>query len=146
MKIRSFIYLIVFLIIGLIIFKYGDGREIVPPASIGKQDILADFVDLQDNDVPEGTLGGTYYTTAISFPDDFMGDQGDEFYVSMEDGHVALTQRYIIEQIGATKEKSGQLVYKLKANFENFTPPAGKYETHNYDGKTWSKVAAAKDN
>lgn len=144
MKIRSFIYLIAFIVIGLIIFKYGDGKEIVPPSSIGKQDILKDFADLQENDVPQGTMGGTYFTTAISFPDDFVGDQGDEFYVSMEDGHVALTQRYIIEQIGATKEKSGKLIYKLKANFENYTPPAGKYETHKYDGKTWTKVPAEK--
>ena len=144
MKIRSFIYLLAFLIIGLIIFKYGDGREIIPPASISKQDILTDFADLRDNDIPDGTMGGTYFTTAISFPDDFVGDQGDEFYVSMEDGHVALTQRYIIEQIGASKEKSGKLVYKLKANFENYTPPAGKYETRKYDGKTWTEVPAGK--
>ena len=144
MKIRSFIYLIVFLIVGFIIFKYGEGQEIVAPTSISKQEILADFADLQDNDIPEATLGGTYFTTAISFPDDFVGDQGDEFYVSMEDGHAPLTQRYIIEQIGATKEKSGKLVYKLKANWENFTPPAGKYETHKYDGKTWTTVPTTK--
>ena len=144
MKIRSFIYLIVFLLIGLLIFKYGEGQEIVPPESVSKQDILTDFADLQDNDIPAGTLGGTYFTTAVSFPDDFVGDQGDEFYVSMEDGHVALTQRYIIEQIGASEDKSGKLIYKLKANFENFTPPAGKYETHKYDGKSWSKVPATK--
>lgn len=143
MKIRSFIYLIVFLIVGFIIFKYGDGQEIAAPASINKQDILTDFADLQNNDIPKATLGGTYFTTAVFFPDDFVGDQGDEFYVSMEDGHVTLTQRYIIEQIGASKEKSGKLVYKLKANWDNFTPPAGKYETHKYDGKTWTTVPAA---
>ena len=144
MKIRSFIYLIVFLVVGLIIFKYGEGQEMVAPTSISKQDILADFVDLQNNEIPEAALGGTYYTTAISFPDDFIGDQGDEFYVSMEDGHVTLTQRYIIEQIVASNEKSGKLVYKLKANWENFIPPAGKYETHKYDGKTWTTVPATK--
>ncbi len=144
MKIRSFIYLIVFVAVGLIIFKYGEGQDIVAPTSISKQEILADFADLQDNDIPEATLGGTYFPTSISFPDDFVGDQGDEFYVSMEDGHVTLTQRYIIEQIGASKEKSGKLVYKRKANWENYTPPAGKYETHKYDGKTWTKVPATK--
>ena len=144
MKIRSFIYLIVFLIVGFIIFKYGDGQEIVAPTSISKQAVLADFADLQNNEIPEAELGGAYFTTAISFPDDFVGDQGDEFYVSMEDGHVTLTQRYIIEQIGASEGKSGKLVYKLKANWENFTPPAGKYETFKYDGKTWTTVPAIK--
>lgn len=142
MKIRSVIYLIVFLMVGLVLFKYGEGREIVAPTSISKPDILADFADLKDNEIPEAALGGIYYTTAIYFPDDFVGDQGNEFYVSMADGHVTLTQRYIIEQIGGSKEKSGKLVYKLKSNWENFTIPAGKYETHKYDGKTWSTVPA----
>lgn len=144
MKIRSFIYLTVFLIIGFFLFKYGDGREIVPPASIDKEAVMTDFADLKDNDVPAGKVGGAYYTTQIAFPDDFVGDQGDEFYVSLEDGHVALTQRYIIEEVGATKEKSGKLIYKLKANWENFVPPAGKYETYKYDGKSWSLVEQKK--
>lgn len=142
MKIRSFIYLTVFLIIGFILFKYGDSQEIMPPASLDKDAIMTDFADLKDNDIPVGKLGGIYYTTQICFPDDFMGDQGDEFYVSMEDGHVTLTQRYIIEEVGATKEKSGNLVYKLKADWENFVPPAGKYETYKYDGKNWTKIKA----
>lgn len=145
MKIRSFIYLVVFLIVGFIIFQYGEGREIKAPASISKNDILTDFADLKDNDIPAGKLGGTYYTTHISFPDDFTGDQGDEFYVSMEDGHNTLTQRYIIEQIGASKEKSGKLVYKLKVSWENYVPPTGKYETYKYDGKSWTKMPVSKE-
>lgn len=144
MKIRSFIYLMVFLFIGLIIFNYGNEKEIAPPASISKQDICTDFENLQDNDVPAGQLGGIYYTTHISFPDDFLGDKGDEFYVSMEDGHNTLTQRYIIEEIGASEEKSGNLVYKLKINWENYVPPAGKFETYRYDGKKWTKIPVKK--
>lgn len=142
MKIRSFIYLTVFLIIGFIMFKYGDGKDIMPPASIDKDTVMADFADLKDNEVPAGKVGGTYYTTQIAFPEDYMGDQGDEFYVSMEDGHVTLTQRYIIEEVGATKEKSGKLVYKVKASWDNFVPPAGKYETYKNDGKSWTKIPA----
>lgn len=142
MKIRSFIYLTVFIIVGFVLFKYGDGREIMPPASISQEAVMADFADLKDNDVPAGKLGGTYYTTQVAFPDDYTGDQGDEFYVSMEDGHVALTQRYIIEEVGASKEKSGKLVYKLKASWEDFIPPAGKFETYEYDGKSWNKTPA----
>lgn len=143
MKIRRFIYLIVFGMVAFMIFKYGDGREIVPPQSISKQDVLNDFADLQDNQgIPSGTLGGNYFTTEVFYPDDYIGDQGDEFYVSMEDGHDMLTQKYTIKEIGSTQEKSGKLQYELKDNWENFKPPAGKYESYKYDGKKWTKVPA----
>jgi len=145
MKARRVIYLLAFLLVGFIVFKYGQGNEITPAPSISKQDVLKDFADLKDNqDIPDGTLGGSYYTTAVFFPDDYVGDRGDEFYVSMEDGHVMLTQKYTIQEIGATKEKSGKLLYKVKDNWENFRPPTGKYETYKYDGQKWVKTEAPK--
>ncbi len=144
MKMRRYIYLIVFVMVGFMIYQYGDGKTIAPPQSISKQDVMKDFADLKGNkDIPSATLGGNYFATEVFFPDDYVGEQGDEFYVSMEDGHVMLTQKYIIEVIGASKDKSGKLLYKLKDNWENFRPPAGKYESYKYDGKTWTKAAAS---
>lgn len=146
MKARRIIYLIVFLMAAVFIFKYGDNRQIVfYPDSISKQDVLKDFADLSDNkNIPAGELGGNYFATEVFFPDDYIGDQGDEFYVTLEDGHMQLTQKYLIEKVATKGDKSGILKYKLKENWENFKPPAGKYESYKFDGKKWTKVDAPK--
>ncbi|CFX53308.1 Uncharacterized [Syntrophomonas zehnderi OL-4] len=146
MKTRNVIYLITFAIIAFLIFKYGGGEDTPPLASISKQDVLEDFADLQDNPgIPSGTLGGTYYTTEVFFPDDYTGDLGNEFYVAMEDGHSILTQKYVIYKTTAQTDQSESLQYKLKDSWEDFKPPAGKYESHKYDGKKWIKVEVTED-
>lgn len=140
MKIRRMIYLLVFALLAYFLYVNSQTELIAAPQSITQQEIFADFADLTENDIPEASLGGQYFTTEIFFPDDYVGDAGDEFYVSMEDGHTIYTQRYIIQEIGAQSEKAGKLVYKLKANWENFQPPAGKYESYKFDGEEWNKV------
>lgn len=145
MKIRNFIYLVAFGIIAFLIFKHGTGDDITPAPlpSISKQAVLEDFADLKDNpSIPSGSLGGTYYTTEVFFPDDYTGDIGDEFYVCMEDGHKLLTQKYVIYKTTAQQGQDESLQYKLKDSWEDFKPPKGKYESHKYDGKTWTKVEA----
>lgn len=141
MKIRTVVYLLVFAFMAYFLYNYNQVEAIVAPPSITQQQIFSDFADLTDNDIPAASLGGQFFTTEIFFPDDFVGDAGNEFYVSMEDGHVLYTQRYIIQEIDAQQGKAGKLVYKLKANWENFRPPAGKYESYKFDGEKWKKVS-----
>ena len=140
MKIRRVIYLLAFALVAYFLYLNSQAGVIVSPQSITKQEIFSDFADLSGNNIPKATLGGQYFTTEVFFPDDFVGDAGNEFYVSMEDGHTLYTQRYIIEEIGAQPKKAGKLVYKLKVNWENFRPPARKYESYKFDGKKWTKV------
>lgn len=140
MKTRGIIYLLAFALIAYFLYTNSQNEPIAPPQSITRQEIFADFADLRDNDIPEASLGGTFFTTEIFFPADFIGDAGDEFYVTMEDGHTLYTQRYIIEKEEARPDETARLIYKLKVNWENFRPPAGKYLSYKFDGEKWTKV------
>lgn len=141
MKTRGIIYLLAFALIAYFLYSGSQNNEpIVAPQSINRQAILADFADLSDNDIPEASQGGTFVTSEIFFPADFNGDGGDEFYVTMEDGHTLYTQRYIIEKAQTEPDETVRLVYRLKANWENFRPPVGKYESHKFDGEKWTEI------
>jgi len=139
MKSRRILYLLAMALVAYFLYTNTQTKTIDTPQSITHQQIFTDFADLSDNDIPEATLGGTFFTTEIFFPGDFTGDAGDEFYVTMEDGHTMYTQRYIIEK-ETQSDKTAKLVYKLKVNWENFRPPAGKYESYKFDGEKWTQV------
>ena len=140
MKPRRIIYLLAMALVAYFLYTNTQTETIDTPQSITHKEIFADFADLSDNDIPEATLGGTFFTTEIFFPADFIGDAGDEFYVTMEDGHTMYTQRYIIEKKINQPDETAELVYKLKVNWENFRPPAGKYESYKFDGEKWTQV------
>ena len=140
MKPRRILYLLAMALVAYFLYTNTQTETIDTPQSITHKEIFADFADLSDNDIPEATLGGTFFTTEIFFPADFIGDAGDEFYVTMEDGHTMYTQRYIIEKKINQPDETAKLVYKLKVNWENFRPPAGKYESYKFDGEKWAQV------
>jgi hypothetical protein len=141
MKSRRIIYLLAVALVAYFLYTNNTHTETIDaPQAITHQQIFTDFADLKDNSIPKATLGGTYFTTEVFFPRDFTGDAGDEFYVSMEDGHTMYTQRYIIYKEQIQSDKTAKLVYKLKANWENYRPPAGKYESYKFDGEKWTQV------
>jgi hypothetical protein len=140
MKSRRIFYLLALAVVAYYLYTNSQIETINTPSSITHKEIFADFADLSDNDIPEATLGGTFFTTEVFFPDDFTGDDGDEFYVTMEDGHTMYTQRYIIQMEETKPDETPKLVYRLKVNWENFRPPAGKYESYQFDGAKWTQV------
>ncbi len=139
MNTRRIIYLLALALVAYFLFAHNQTETKQPPPSISRQEIFADFADLADNDIPEATLGGTFFTTDVFFPADFIGEAGDEFYVTMEDGHNQYTQRYIIET-KVQKDLSVELIYKPKANWQGFRPPEGKYESYKFDGEKWTQA------
>lgn len=140
MKIRRILYLLALALLAYFLYTYNQTETVKAPPSITRQEIFADFADLADNDIPEATLGGTFFTTDVFFPADFIGEAGDEFYVTMEDGHTLYTQRYIIEMVNQ-KDLPVKLIYKPKVNWEGFRPPDGKYESYKFDGEKWTQAS-----
>lgn len=120
------------LILGYVYYYSSHKAEVISVPSISREIILQDFKDLEDNEIPKGQLGGTFYPTIINFPTDFSGHKGQEFYVTMEDGHIILTQKYLIELIDNEGQQQ-ELMYKVKDNWENFIPPEGKFESYSFD-------------
>ena len=137
---RRIIYIIFLAVGAYIIYNLGLSNPGTDPiANIDKKAILQDFSDLRDNNVPPGTLGGSFYPTYLFFPKDFQGKNGDEFYLSMEDGHIMLTQKYIIQPQVSKDGKPTQLLYQVKDTWENYRPPLGKFETYSFNGEIWNK-------
>lgn len=136
MRKRSVIYFLLFALIAFLFYQSETANHAKLPPVISKEEILTDFQDLEDNDIPEGKLGGNFYVTHLYFPAGFQGQKGDVFYVSLEDGHIVITQYYIIQK---EQDESEKLIYRVKDTWENFQPPDGKYETYvNNEGK-WQK-------
>lgn len=139
MKPRRIAFLLAFILLAYYFYSVNKADTVSPPASITKQQIFTDFSDLQDNQMPEDSSGGTFKTLAVYFPDDFLGDEGDEFYVTMDNGSELYTQRYIIYG-EAPADKAVKLVYRLKVSWKNYRPPAGQYDSYNFDGDKWTEV------
>lgn len=127
---RRVIYIVVSLVLLVIIGYMFEGGKM--PTGLEKELILNDFVDIRDNEIPEGTMGGSFYVTNVCFPSDFVGKEGDLFYVLLEDGHVGMTQKYTIK--AAEKDGEKHLTYELTENFEDFTLPPGKFINYEYQG------------
>ncbi|HRW12015.1 MAG TPA: hypothetical protein P5549_02710 [Syntrophomonas sp.] len=139
MNFRRVFYIIALALAAYFLYAHNQTETVRETPAISQQEIFADFADLADNDIPKATLGGTFFTTDVFFPADFLGEAGDEFYVTMEDGHTQYTQRYIIAT-EVQKDLSVKLVYQPKANWEGFRPPDGKYESYQFDGEKWTQT------
>ncbi|MEA1961672.1 MAG: hypothetical protein U9N81_10465 [Bacillota bacterium] len=136
---RRLIYIYIFLITIVFVYVYQESKsDILVDPFIDKQSIVEDFIDLSDNTIPSGILGGTFYATEIYFPEKFSGIKGDSFYVALEDGHVMITAHYNIVAANGDDAKE-PLLYEIKDSWDNFRPPAGKFESYNYLDETWKR-------
>ncbi len=136
---RRWIYLVVFLAVFFLIYQNDKMQDINNISFISKDDLVKDFANLKDNqDLPEPVLGGTFHAVEMYFPADFMGQKGDAFYVYMEDGHIGVTQYYLIHP--ESEDEKAPLTYKVKDSWENFRIPEGKYESYDFTEQVWKKV------
>ena len=62
---RRVICIVVSLVLLVIIGYMFEGGK--TPTGLGKELILNDFVDIRDNEIPEGTMGGSFYVTNVCF-------------------------------------------------------------------------------
>lgn len=102
---------------------------------IDKQIIFDDFKDMADIEVPDGVLGGTFFLSRLYLPAGYSGAAGEDFYASLEDGHIAVLQHY---QIVNTPD--GTLKYELVETIENSDSPSGDYEAYTLRKDEWQKV------
>lgn len=135
MNARRIIYIIALVIVGMIVYYSGDNSQYPETeSSITRKTILNDFKDFTGHKNEAKSLAGNFKTTDIFFPDDFNGSQGDEFYVTVQNGQLIATLKYVItEKDGNTR----QLEYILKDTWENFKPPQGKFETYHLQDNKW---------
>ena len=126
---RRALYLVIALVVVAVLFKIYAGTEnkLAGPPQLSAMEIRDDFVDLSDNKLPvEPVLGGTFFTTALMYPEGFEGRAGDRFYAVVEDGHVLYTLEYELVEKEVDGEK--KLDYKLISQEEDVVTPDEPYE------------------
>jgi hypothetical protein len=137
MNARRIIYIIALAIVGMVVYYSGSFNQYPETESfITREAILNDFKDFSGHQSESKTLAGNYKTTDIFFPADYNGSQGDEFYVTVQDGQAITTLKYVIKE---KANKPHQLEYQLKDTWENFKPPQGKFETYHLQENKWEK-------
>ncbi|MGE5397464.1 MAG: hypothetical protein ACM3MK_08030 [Chitinophagales bacterium] len=91
---------------------------------VSRETVISDFRDLKDIDVPvKPSLGGSFITTKIWFPQGFKGRYEDEFYVRLEDGHNQSVVKYRLDKPSAEVSSSNQYS-PLGTEDARFNPPA----------------------
>lgn len=122
---RPLIYVLLVIVMVILYNYYGITKNsnkvtvVPPPDPIKLEQIFTDFTDLEDNELPvEPVLGGTFYTTALMISPDFKGIDGDLFYASIEDGHVAYILEYSLKE-----QYDRKLVYQVSRVTEGSTWP-----------------------
>ncbi len=136
MKARRPIYIIALALAVFLIYNWVPEKQESASLNISKEKILKDFENLKDKNIPMAVLGGTFYTTRAYFPLDFSGEAGNVFYVSMEDGHIAVTQKYMLKY---EKSSASSYVYDFIQRWEDYRPPQGRFETYSFNGSQWTK-------
>jgi hypothetical protein len=135
MSARRIVYLIALVIVGIVVYYSGSYNQYpVTESYITKESILNNFKNFSGYQNDAKTLTGNYKTTDIFFPADYSGSQGDEFYVTIQDGQTVITLKYVIKE---RSDKPHQLEYQLKDTWENFKPPQGKFETYHLQDNRW---------
>lgn len=144
MKVRKLVYMLVLLVVGMLVYTSGQndsGLENVP--SISKEVIFDDFKDLSAHQNEVKSLGESFYPTDIFFPAGFYGYQGDEFYVTVQDGKSVATLKYLIREVSGDKGARKVLRYEWKDTWESFKPPGGKFESYELRNNSWIKTGSA---
>ncbi len=113
----------------------GDETLSKTPVPIDRQAIFDDFKDLSDNDIPAGVLGGTFFPGRLYLPEGYKGQAEDIFYLSIEDGHLLILQKYQVKQ-----QPDGSLKYQLIQNLENQDEPEGSFEAYSLRKGEWQPV------
>lgn len=105
------------------------------PAPIAKEVIFNDFKDISDNETPQAVLGGTFYLNRLYLPSSYSGTDGEVFYVSMEDGHIVVLQKY---QIGV--QTDGSLKYQVVETRDDIDKPSGDFEAYSLRKGEWQLI------
>lgn len=135
MNIRRILYVAAFCAIAALLY-YNQQSDITPlPQAITRDSVLQVF-KTQTGQIPDDLIKAGYSPTDIYFPGDYEGQAGDEFYVSLAQGEKYLTLKYVIR----AKDSDDKLEYFNKDKWENFKPPAGKFEQYQLQDGAWKKV------
>lgn len=117
---RVFLWLIILVTLAAVFYLPNKQVKIKPAPqkpTVTKDFIRTDFLDLSRMPVPvKPVLGGHFQANEILFPRDFKGEQGNIFYVEMEDGHIAATVKYEISTIN--NKMPPQVQYKALQSYE----------------------------
>jgi hypothetical protein len=135
MNIRRILYIGAFCLIVAFLY-YNQQSEVTPiPPTLSEDSVLESFQ--QKSQIPEELAQTGYEATDIFFPDDYQGQAGDEFYVTLAQGDKFLTFKYLIR----TQEKGEELEYYLKDKWENYKPPAGKFRQYQRQDSGWKEIS-----
>ncbi|MEN6460329.1 MAG: hypothetical protein ABFC94_03020 [Syntrophomonas sp.] len=138
MNARRIIYIIALAIVAVVLYYSGNNNQYLNNEPvITRETILNEFKDFAGHQKESKSLVGDFKTTDIFFPADFDGYQGDEFYVTVQDGQTIATLKYVIKEKVEKSAKTTQLEYRLKDTWRNFKPPQGKFETYHLQGNKW---------
>lgn len=119
---RRMIYLLIFIILALFVFRasadnYQSLTEI--PLRISKEQIISDFQALSSEQM-ETENSEQSVPVFVCFPHSFKGEKGDVFYIINErasDRQMAYTDKYLVYE----KDEQGeakQILYKLDETFQ----------------------------
>jgi len=134
--------MILILLIGVAYVYFTSDNELEqPPKSVSQISIMNDFRTMDIDAPSEPVLGGKFFATEILFPADFKGQVGEEFYVRMEDGHVAITATYRIEEL--TDDTPAQATYEPLQEYDADYDPEGDYTTKSLI--EWSSIGNDED-
>jgi hypothetical protein len=136
MNIRRILYIGAFCLIAAFLY-YNQQSDIAPvPQEITQDSVLQAFKN-QTKQIPDDLLKAGYQPTDVYFTDDYEGQAGDEFYVSLAQGEKFITLKYVVR----AKDSNDKLEYYCKDRWENFKPPAGKFQQYQLQDGAWKKVS-----
>jgi hypothetical protein len=136
MNIRRILYIAVFCAIAAFFYYNQQPSDITTvPQAIKQQSVLQTF-KAQTAQLPEDLTKAAYHPDGIYFPGDYQGQAGNEFYVSLAQGEKYLTLKYMIR----ATDSADRLEYYCKDRWENYRPPAGKFEQYQLQDGAWEKV------
>lgn len=135
MNIRRILYVAVFCAIAAFFYYNQQSDNITVPPAITQQSVLQAF-KTQNAQLPDDLVQAGYHPDGIYFPGDYQGQAGNEFYVSLAQGEKYLTLKYMIR----ATDSPDKLEYYCKDRWENYRPPAGKFEQYQLQDGAWEKV------
>lgn len=131
MNIRRIIYIVALCLIAAVVYYSGQESYTPGPEPITREAVLDAFTG--PTGIPEDLLRDNYHPADLYFSGDYEGNAGDEFYVTLAAGDKTITLKYLIRSVGSP----AQLEYYCKDRWEEYKPPAGKFEHYVMQNNAW---------